>query len=165
MDHAPKDICTVCTFLDHSACFPLKHFLFVIVLHYLNAASRAMTTTSNNQYHSTHPFAAVFAEYRDCPQHRSIVMKLCGIIQTITLRCPTALVWNWLGDGKTSLFICGSPLDILPCNPSSLPMLPSPQNQQIRAQIRVSENLIRQRGRAAEVNWSSDKCQQSQTGE
>lgn len=124
-----------------------------------------MTTTSSNQYHSTHPFAAVFAEYRDCPQHRSIVMKLCGIIQTITLRCPTALVWNWLGDGKTSLFICGSPLDILPCNPSSLPMLPSPQNQQIRAQIRVSENLIRQRGRAAEVNWSSDKCQQSQTGE
>ncbi|XP_070173165.1 mediator of RNA polymerase II transcription subunit 12-like protein isoform X2 [Littorina saxatilis] len=127
-------------------------------------ASGAMTTTSNNQYHPTHPFAAVFVEYRSCPQHRSIIMKLCGIIQTITLRCPTALVWNWLGDGKTSLFICGSPLDILPCGPSSLPMLPSDQNAQVRAQIRVSENLIRQRGRAAEVNWSSDKCQQSQTG-
>ncbi|XP_076454432.1 mediator of RNA polymerase II transcription subunit 12-like protein [Babylonia areolata] len=137
------------------------------------SANGAMTTTtSNNQYHptapattaTTHPFAAVFAEYRDCPQHRSVVMKLCGMVQTITLRCPTALVWNWLGDGKAASFICGSPLDILPCRPSSLPMLPSQQNQQTRAQIRVAENLIRHRSRAAEVNWSSDKCQQSQTG-
>ncbi|KAL8595941.1 hypothetical protein ACOMHN_018253 [Nucella lapillus] len=125
------------------------------------------TTTSNNnhnQYHSTHPFAAVFAEYRDCPQHRSVVMKLCGLVQTITIQCPTALIWNWLGDGKASSFICGSPLDILPCRPASLPMLPSQQNPQTRAQIRVAENLIRRRSRASEVNWSSDKCQQSQTG-
>nr|KAG5692294.1 hypothetical protein BaRGS_009504 [Batillaria attramentaria] len=126
--------------------------------------SGAITTTSNNQYHSNHPFAAVFADYRDCPQHRSIILRLCAIVQTATLRCPTALVWNWLGDGKTVSFLCGSPLDILPCAPSSLPMLPGSQNQLIRSQIRAAENLIKQRGRAAEVNWSSDKCQQSATG-
>jgi mediator of RNA polymerase II transcription subunit 12 len=81
--------------------------------------------------HTMHPLAAIFAEYMSCPEHRTIMLKMCAIIQTITLRCPTALVWNWLGDGKTSLFICGSPLDLLPCFPSSLPMLPAPNKLQV----------------------------------
>ena len=103
-------------------------------------------------------------EYRDCPQHRSIMLKLCAVVQNITLRCPTALVWNWLGDGKTSIFICESPLDILPCSPSVLPMLPAPNNHQIRSQLRACEDLICSRSLATEVNWSSDKCQKTHMG-
>lgn len=48
----------------------------------------------------------------------------------------------------------------LNCSPSPPSTLP-----QMREMIRSAENLIRQRSRAAEVNWSSDKCQQSATGE
>jgi hypothetical protein len=37
-------------------------------------------------------------------------------------------------------------------------------DSQIRNQLNVAQSMIFQRSRAAEVNWSSDKCQQSQTG-
>ncbi|KAK6194758.1 hypothetical protein SNE40_000324 [Patella caerulea] len=122
-----------------------------------------ITTTSNNQAY-TNPIAAMFAEYSSCPQHRTIILNLSAILQSITLRCPTSLVWNTLGDGKLTNYICGSPLDLLPCAPSSLPMLPGPQNPQFRAQIRLCEQQVKQRGRMAETRWSSDKCQQSATG-
>ncbi|XP_062609383.1 mediator of RNA polymerase II transcription subunit 12-like protein isoform X4 [Saccostrea cucullata] len=122
------------------------------------------TGISSNQILPQNPLSAVFALYNNCPQHRGIVLSLCATVQIVTLLCPTALVWNSLGDGKSSSFLCGSPLDLLPCAPSSLPMPQGPQNMQIRAQIRMLENQIRQRGRAAELRWSSDKCQQSTKG-
>ncbi|XP_056005371.1 mediator of RNA polymerase II transcription subunit 12-like protein isoform X2 [Ostrea edulis] len=122
------------------------------------------TGMPNNQIMTQNPLATVFAQHNNCPQHRGIVLSVCATLQIITLLCPSALVWNSLGDGKNSSFLCGSPLDILPCAPSSLPMPQGPQNMQIRTQIRSSENHVRQRGRAAELRWSSDKCQQSTKG-
>ena len=74
------------------------------------------------------PLAAIFAEYTSCPQHRPIIVGLSLILQTITLRCPSALVWINIGEGK-SAGSPGSPLDILPCAPSSLP-LPGPPTMQ-----------------------------------
>ncbi|XP_034328936.1 mediator of RNA polymerase II transcription subunit 12-like protein isoform X5 [Magallana gigas] len=122
------------------------------------------TGMTSSQIITQNPLSTVFAQYNNCPQHRGIVLSLCATLQIITLLCPSSLVWNSLGDEKSSSFLCGSPLDLLPCAPSSLPMPQGPQNMQIRAQIRMAENQVRQRGRAVELRWSSDKCQQSTKG-
>ena len=70
---------------------------------------------------------SALSEFKSCDQHRSLVVILCGIIQAVTLKCPTALVWRCMklanlpqiSDSKAVLFK-GSPLDLLPCAPSSL---------------------------------------------
>ncbi len=52
---------------------------------------------------------------------------MCAILQAVTLRCPGALVWHYFGEEKKSPVLSGSPLDLLPCAPSSLPMPPEVQ--------------------------------------
>lgn len=125
-----------------------------------------MTSANNGQIlpPQPNPLNAVFQQYINCPQHRGIILGLSAIIQYITLLCPTALVWNNLGEGRSTHIMCASPLDLLPCPPSALPMPDNPQRSQIRAQLRTAENQIRVRGRGAEMKWSSDKCQQSTRG-
>lgn len=124
-----------------------------------------MTSANSNQIMpQQNPLNTVFHQYISCPQHRGIIISLSAIVQFITLLCPTALVWNNLGEGKSSSVMCASPLDMLPCPPSGLPMPQNSQNSQIRAQLKMSEQQIRLRGRAAEMKWSSDKCQQSTKG-
>lgn len=81
----------------------------------------------------SNPLSVLFTEYVSCLEHRSIILTLCATLQIITIRCPAALVWNNLGDGKTSCnFLCGSPLDLLGCGTSSLPMPPNPHNQLVK---------------------------------
>ncbi|XP_071503303.1 mediator of RNA polymerase II transcription subunit 12-like protein [Diadema antillarum] len=130
-----------------------------------------MNTSSNVQMPSSTPphhqnaLASILAEFRSCPHHHSIILGLSCILQAITLRCPSALVWINLGESK-NYSVPGSPLDILPCPPSLLPLpgnIPM-QNHQIRASVRQSENQIKMRSRRAEVRWSSDKCQESAKG-
>ena len=87
---------------------------------------------TSSQIITQNPLSAVFAQYNNCPQHRGIVLSLCATLQIISLLCPSSLVWNSLGDGKSSSFLCGSPLDLLPCAPSSLPMPQGPQNMQVQ---------------------------------
>ncbi|KAJ8310216.1 hypothetical protein KUTeg_012081 [Tegillarca granosa] len=131
----------------------------------LASNGNGMTSAAeNNQMMSQNPLTAIFEQYNRCPQHRGIILSLSATLQVITLLCPTGLVWNSLGDGKSTSFLFGSPLDLLPCAPSNLPMPLGPHNDQIRAQIRASEHQLKLRGRAAEVRWSSDKCQQSTRG-
>ncbi|KAI8498739.1 Mediator of RNA polymerase II transcription subunit 12-like protein, partial [Branchiostoma belcheri] len=128
-------------------------------------ASAALNNQSSVGQGSANPVSAVYSEVQHCCHHRAVVLGLSCILQTVTLCCPTALVWNGVGESKSSA-VTGSPLDILPCAPSSLPLpsgLASAANQ-IRSNIRAREDEIRQRGQAAEVKWSSDKCQQSRTG-
>ena len=88
-------------------------------------------------------------------------LSLFGLVSQ-ALRCPSALVWNYLGEGKSqnSVF-SGSPLDLLPCAPSSLPMPASDEAPQIRAQLLVAEQEIVSRGRAAEGRWSTGKLASS----
>jgi len=67
----------------------------------------------------------MFTEYKDCQQHASLVTILSGIVQAITLRCPTALIWSitkvgHVGGDPSRSQILGSPLDKLPCAPSEL---------------------------------------------
>ncbi|XP_063967745.1 mediator of RNA polymerase II transcription subunit 12-like protein isoform X1 [Lytechinus pictus] len=131
---------------------------------HLNTSSNAQMP-SNPPSHSQHALASILAEFRSCPQHHSIILGLSCILQAVTLRCPSALVWINLGESK-NYSVPGSPLDILPCPPSLLP-LPgsiSIQNHQIRSSIRQAENQIKMRSRRAEVRWSSDKCQESAAG-
>ncbi|XP_037561633.2 mediator of RNA polymerase II transcription subunit 12-like protein [Dermacentor silvarum] len=80
---------------------------------------------------SISPLAASFAECLSCSHHRSIVLQLSVVLQYITLKCPTALVWNSIGEGKANPILNGSPLDLLPCPPSCLPMPPRSFNAQV----------------------------------
>ncbi|XP_023615945.1 mediator of RNA polymerase II transcription subunit 12-like protein [Myotis lucifugus] len=85
--------------------------------------------------------------------------------KTVTLCCPSALVWNYSTNDSKSVNP-GSPLDLLQVAPSSLPMPGGNTafNQQVRARIYEVEQQIKQRGRAVEVRWSFDKCQESTAG-
>ncbi|XP_076043982.1 mediator complex subunit kohtalo isoform X2 [Oratosquilla oratoria] len=128
----------------------------------LNNTSNGLSgNTTNTTAPTINPLATTFQELLACHQHRPIVLALSCFIQALTLDCPTALVWNNVGGSKTSSWLTGSPLDLLPCSPSVLPMPPRCNNQQLRAQLRVMEEHIKQRSRAAENRWSQDKFSQS----
>ncbi|XP_075717612.1 mediator of RNA polymerase II transcription subunit 12-like protein [Rhinoderma darwinii] len=105
------------------------------------------------------------ADFQACLQHRPLVYGLSCMLQTITLCCPSALVWNY-STNESKNTNSGSPLDLLQVAPSSLPMPDgnSPFNQQVRAKIYEVEQQIKQRGQAVEVRWSFDKCQESAAG-
>ncbi|XP_014240194.1 mediator of RNA polymerase II transcription subunit 12 isoform X2 [Cimex lectularius] len=119
-------------------------------------------TTQNNTVSNS--AASVLKEYLNCPHHKDVVLSLSVIIQVITLECPTALVWNSIGEGKSASMLNGSPLDILLCSPSLLPMPQRNSNQHLRNQLRAAEEMIKQRSQAAENKWSCDKWQQSCAG-
>ncbi|KAF5914601.1 hypothetical protein HPG69_007987 [Diceros bicornis minor] len=111
------------------------------------------------------PVQLAFSDFLSCAQHGPLVYGLSCMLQTVTLCCPSALVWNYsTNDSKSST--PGSPLDLLQVAPSSLPMPGGNTafNQQVRARIYEVEQQIKQRGRAVEVRWSFDKCQESTAG-
>lgn len=111
------------------------------------------------------PVQLTCSDFLSCPQHRPLVYGLSCMLQTITLCCPSALVWNYSTNENKNMNP-GSPLDLLQVAPSSLPMPGgnSTFNQQVRAKIYEVEQQIKQRGRAVEVRWSFDKCQESTAG-
>ncbi|XP_078403088.1 mediator of RNA polymerase II transcription subunit 12 isoform X3 [Cetorhinus maximus] len=105
-----------------------------------------------------------FLDFYICPQHRPVVFGLSCMLQSIVLCCPSALVWHYsLTDCRNKT---GSPLDLLPIAPSSLPMPGgnSTFTQQVRAKVREIEEQIKERGQAVEVRWSFDKCQETNAG-
>ncbi|ELT92763.1 hypothetical protein CAPTEDRAFT_163894 [Capitella teleta] len=148
-------------FCNESSCSSAPRSNSPVVSQSSNANSRSGSATPS---HSQHPISSLFAEYNGCPQHRGLILALSYVLQTVAIRCPGALVWHHLGDGKGSSILSGSPLDLLPCAPSCLPMAPGADNQSIRSQIRAAENQIAARGRSAEMKWSSDKCQRTNSG-
>nr|XP_032662116.1 mediator of RNA polymerase II transcription subunit 12-like protein isoform X1 [Chelonoidis abingdonii] len=111
------------------------------------------------------PVQLTCSDFFSCPQHRPLVYGLSCMLQTVTLCCPSALVWNYSTNESKSINP-GSPLDLLQVAPSSLPMPGgnSAFNQQVRAKIYEVEQQIKQRGCAVEVRWSFDKCQESTAG-
>ena len=66
-----------------------------------------------------------------CVQHRSVLVQMSAIIQAVVLHCPAAVVWNYVGEGKISSHLIGSPLDHLPVQPSTLPMAPRFSNDHV----------------------------------
>uniref|UniRef100_A0A8U7MLX7 Mediator complex subunit 12L n=1 Tax=Corvus moneduloides TaxID=1196302 RepID=A0A8U7MLX7_CORMO len=111
------------------------------------------------------PAQMTCSDFLACPQHRPLVYGLSCMLQTVTLCCPSALVWNYSTNENKNINP-GSPLDLLQVAPSSLPMPDgnSAFNQQVRAKIYEVEQQIKQRGHAVEVRWSFDKCQESTAG-
>ncbi|XP_030071522.1 mediator of RNA polymerase II transcription subunit 12-like protein [Microcaecilia unicolor] len=111
------------------------------------------------------PVQLACSDFHSCPQHRPLVYGLSCMLQTVTLCCPSALVWNYSTNENKSINP-GSPLDLLQIAPSSLPMPGgnSAFNQQVRGKIYEVEQQIKQRGQAVEVRWSFDKCQETTAG-
>ena len=69
----------------------------------------------------------MLSEYKGCNQHRTLVVMLSGILQAITLRCPTALIYSVAKcntTDPTKSQVMGSPLDKLACRPSDLLHIP-----------------------------------------
>lgn len=89
------------------------------------------------------------------------MLQLSCIIQTITLECPTALVWCGAGVGTVWH---GSPLDMLPLNPSTLPMASRCDMNTYRKQLQQAETNIRERSKRAEGRWCTEKWQTCPTG-
>ena len=48
-----------------------------------------------------HPVMAAFIELMEDQYYRFILFGFSSILQTITLDCPAALVWNYFGENKT----------------------------------------------------------------
>lgn len=90
-----------------------------------------------------------------------LVLELSCIIQTITLECPTSLVWCGAG---TSTVWHGSPLDMLPMNPSALPLPTRLHGNNYKKQLQQAERNIRERSKRAEGRWCTDKVQACSTG-
>ena len=93
------------------------------------------------------------AEYPNCSYHQNMVMSLTSIVQSITLHCPTALLWMPSAASESSVSQSGpssvgsnsgkgdeenlngwSPLDQLPYAPSELP-LSSRLNPELTEQV------------------------------
>ncbi|XP_076661232.1 mediator complex subunit kohtalo [Halictus rubicundus] len=110
------------------------------------------------------PLSAAFNDYLMCPHHRDVIYSLSTIIQVITLECPTALVWNSVGEGKAPSVLNGSPLDYLSCPPTALPCPPASSTNPTLKQLKIAQENIRARSQAAEGKWSCDKWQQSSAG-
>ncbi|XP_015794701.1 mediator of RNA polymerase II transcription subunit 12-like protein isoform X2 [Tetranychus urticae] len=128
----------------------------------VNRSGSPTTSPTSNSTTSVEPLIISFRDLLSCPHHRNIAIGLSAIIQIITLKCPTAMVWH--GDGRLSPALNGSPLDHLPCPPSVLPMPVRPHNRQLREELRVAEDEIRLRSRAVENKWCSDRSQQTAPG-
>ncbi|XP_073983833.1 mediator complex subunit kohtalo isoform X3 [Rhodnius prolixus] len=129
-----------------------------------NSPNHNQLQPQNNSTNANNSAAVTFNEYLNCPHHKDVILALSVIIQVITLECPTALVWNSLGEGKSTSVLNGSPLDHLPCTPTALPMPQRNANPHIRNQLRMAEEMIKQRSQAAENRWSCDKWQQTCAG-
>ena len=98
-----------------------------------------------------HPVIAAFNELQEDQDTRFVIYGLSAVVQTITLECPTAMVWNYFGENKSPSHMLGSPLDYLPnCAPSGLPMPGGPNSLPTRHRLKQAETMIKERSAAAE---------------
>ncbi|XP_028966939.1 mediator of RNA polymerase II transcription subunit 12-like protein [Galendromus occidentalis] len=124
---------------------------------------------NSNTEQELSPLSQAFVEIMSCSYHRNTFLNICALIQMVTLDCPSALVFNQtVPDGvpkedvSSRRMLNGSPLDILPCSPSQLPIVPD--SPEIRKELREAEEMIVQRSRACEMRWSCEKWQSTATG-
>lgn len=139
-----------------------------------NGVNGEVQSVENNQSNGVNPangtqnasnlLIANFTELLSCNHHRNVVLGLSAIIQIITLECSTSLVWHNIGENKSGTSLHGSPLDFLPCAPSNLPMPQRSCNAYLRNELKKSEEQIRMRSIAAEIQWSVDRWQQISSG-
>jgi mediator of RNA polymerase II transcription subunit 12 len=85
--------------------------------------------------------------------------------KVITLECSSALVWNHVGQGRIpNSPLHGSPLDCLPVPPSVLPLPSRPNNDEVRRELRLSEDLIRRRSAVVESMFANPATETQRVG-
>lgn len=89
--------------------------------------------------------------------YKNAIYILSSILQVICIECPTAMVRHHIVDAKFPATFQGSPLDHLPCLPSSLPMMESDLNFELRKSIHDAEREILHRSAMADSKWSCDR--------
>lgn len=89
--------------------------------------------------------------------YKNAIYILSSILQVICIECPTAMVRHHIVDAKFPPMFQGSPLDHLPCLPSSLPMMESDLNFELRKSIHDAEREILHRSAMADSKWSCDR--------
>lgn len=94
--------------------------------------------------------------------YKSAIYILSSILQAICIECPTAMVRHHIVDAKFSPMFQGSPLDHLPCLPSSLPMIESDLNFELRKAVHDAEREILHRSAMADSKWSCDRSSRAE---
>lgn len=136
-----------------------------------NTPTKAADPTSSsllvNGMINANLLSTCFRDIASCTRHRNILLSLSTLLQVVTLECPTALVWlnstspssahePSLSKHSSSAVFQGSPLDMLPCEPSNLPMPPSDHNERLRIHLRANEEKIRARSQMSEKKWFTE---------
>ena len=116
-------------------------------------SASAATSSTNKSQASGNPLIAGFKELLSCNHHKYVVLTMSSIVQIITIKCPTALIWHSIGDSNKISVFNGSPLDYLPCPPHYLPMPKRPNNGEIRRKIKEREDEISIRSAVIEQKW------------
>lgn len=143
--------------LSHYACKKINLQLADHLNNHIHNQSQANSpskSSNDKNASSTNPLAAAFKDLLSCGHHKYVVLTLSAIIQIITIKCPTALIWNSINDSNKQSVFNGSPLDYLPCPPHILPMPKRPNNEEIRKKVKECENEISIRSIAIEQKWA-----------
>ena len=122
----------------------------------------AIESAESRNSPSPSPTKNILLDLLSCPQHRSLTIALSSVLQIITLKCKTALVWHpTTYELRTPPSLIGSPLDHLPYPPSCLPMAKTVDREAQIAQLRKAEEEIRLRSIHIENKWASERLQSS----
>jgi hypothetical protein len=72
-----------------------------------------------------------------CQMHRNHIIILSTLIHAVLLDCPHALVWNYLraDEEHPLLYLTRSPMDVLLCRVSELPVPPGPLVNKVTAYV------------------------------
>ena len=105
------------------------------------------------------PPLQLIEEALECSHHGAPVRGVIGILQLIVIENPVACLWISLGEDRTGTVTEGSPLDLLPVNPSQLPVAQTVLVLYPNFQERIleAEEEIRKRSVAVEDKWLSKK--------
>ncbi|XP_054085206.1 mediator of RNA polymerase II transcription subunit 12 isoform X1 [Zeugodacus cucurbitae] len=122
-----------------------------------------MEVSNSEEKTSTNSLELPLSDCNNCPHHRDIIVYFSTILQTITLECPTSLIWNGINESRALSSFCGSPLDFISLVPSQLPMpfKCKNSNENIKRQLQIAEAEIALRSKHAENRWFAEKWRSS----
>ncbi|KAK0408839.1 hypothetical protein QR680_004194 [Steinernema hermaphroditum] len=93
----------------------------------------------------------------NCQHHRPILFQLTGLVHSVMISCPQALIWNSFRVSSPQTLpnqLCGSPLDVLPCAPDELPIPDGPLKDRTISMLKSKLAEIRHRSWAVKRRWT-----------
>ena len=101
-------------------------------------------------------FAGLLELQRDKDYSRMIIMTLSAIMMSVSVECPTAMVWHYWSDNKTPSSLLGSPMDCLPdIRPYALCTPTRSDTQELRQKVKTMVAHADERSRAVYEHWSN----------